>query len=81
VSRGDIPALIVPQNASKIQGLERWKPGFIDYLFLPFHTSSTVGPTDTLVLQKRAKIAMVCQVTISRIVLIVPAARAIGILR
>lgn len=75
------PVLIFPQNATKITGYEGWTPGFIDYLFLSFHTSSTVGPTDTLVLSKRAKITMICQVTISLIVLIVLAARAIGILR
>ncbi len=75
------PVLVFPQNATKITGYERWKPGFIDYLFLSFHTSSTVGPTDTLVLSKPAKITMICQVTISLIVLIVLAARAIGILR
>ena len=75
------PVLVFPQNATKITGYEDWKPGFIDYLFLSFHTSSTVGPTDTLVLSKRAKVTMICQVTISLIVLIVLAARAIGILR
>ncbi len=75
------PVLIFPQNATKITGYECWKPGFIDYLFLSFHTSSTVGPTDTLVISKYAKITMICQVTISLIVLIVLAARAIGILR
>lgn len=75
------PVLVFPQNATKMTGYETWKPGFIDYLFLSFHTSSTVGPTDTLVLSKCAKITMICQVTISLIVLIVLAARAIGILR
>ncbi len=79
--KGITPVLIFPQNATKITGYEGWTPGFIDYLFLSFHTSSTVGPTDTLVLSKRAKITMICQVTISLIVLIVLAARAIGILR
>ncbi len=57
------------------------EPEFIDYPFLYFHTPSTVGPTDTLVLPKRAKITMICQVTISLIVHIVLVARAIGILR
>ena len=79
--KGITPVLIFPQNATKITGYEGWTPGFIDYLFLSFHTSSTVGPTDTLVLSKRAKITMICQVTISLIVLIVLAARSIGILR
>jgi hypothetical protein len=75
------PVLLFPQNANTITGYENWKPRFIDYVFLSFHTSSTVGPTDTIVLSKGAKITMICQVSISLIVLIVLAARAIGMLR
>jgi len=74
------PAIIFPLMERKIPGYENWKPGFIDYLYLSFHTSSTVGPTDTLILSKRAKITTMFQVLISLIVLIVVAARAIGIL-
>jgi hypothetical protein len=75
------PAIVFPLMERKISGYEHWKPGFIDYLFLSFHTSSTVGPTDTLILSKRAKITTMFQVLISLIVLIVVAARAIGILQ
>ena len=75
------PVLVFPQNAVAYPGYEAWTPGFIDYLFLSFHTSSTVGPTDTLVLAKRTKIAMICQVSFSLVMLVVLAARAIGILR
>ncbi|MFA4876853.1 MAG: hypothetical protein WC586_05530 [Methanoregula sp.] len=75
------PVLVFPQNATSYPGYEEWTPGFVDYLFLSFHTSSTVGPTDTLVLDRKAKVAMICQVTVSLIVLVVLAARAIGILR
>jgi len=75
------PVLVFPQHANSYPGYEGWTPGFIDYLFLSFHTSSTVGPTDTLVLSRTAKLAMICQVTVSLIVLVVLAARAIGILR
>ncbi|WP_321507436.1 hypothetical protein [uncultured Methanoregula sp.] len=75
------PVLVFPQNAASYSGYEGWTPGLVDYLFLSFHTSSTVGPTDTLVLSKNAKVAMICQVTVSLIVLVVLAARAIGILR
>ena len=75
------PVLVFPQHANSYPGYEGWTPGFVDYLFLSFHTSSTVGPTDTLVLSQKAKLAMICQVTISLIVLVVLAARAIGILR
>lgn len=75
------PVLVFPQHAASYPGYESWTPGFIDYLFLSFHTSSTVGPTDTLVLSRTAKLTMICQVTVSLIVLVVLAARAIGILR
>jgi len=75
------PAIVFPLREKKISGYENWKPGFIDYLFLSFHSSSTMGPTDTLILSKRVKITMMFQVSISLIVLIVVAARAIGILR
>jgi len=75
------PAILFPLRERKISGYENWKPGFIDYLFLSFHSSSTMGPTDTLILSKRVKITMMFQVSISLIVLIVVAARAIGILR
>jgi hypothetical protein len=79
--RSCTPVLVFPQHATSYPGYEGWTPGFIDYLFLSFHTSSTVGPTDTVVLSRTAKLAMICQVTISLIVLVVLAARAIGILR
>ena len=75
------PVLVFPQHATSYPGYEGWTPKFIDYLFLSFHTSSTVGPTDTLVLSRAAKFAMICQVTVCLIVLVVLAARAIGILR
>jgi hypothetical protein len=75
------PVLVFPQNATKIPGYENWKPGFIDYLYVSFHISSQLGPTDTLVLSDRAKVVMISQVSISLIVLIVLAARAIGILQ
>jgi hypothetical protein len=82
-SSGEVvpPAIVFPLKEREISGYENWKPGFIDYLFLSFHTSSTVGPTDTLILSKHAKITLMFQASISLIVLIVVAARAIGILR
>ena len=73
--------LVFPQNATTFPGYENWKPGFVDYLFLSFNTSATFGPTDTLILSPRAKCMMICQVALSLIVLIVLAARAVGILR
>lgn len=73
-------SLIFPQNENAYSGYEDWHPSLVDFLFLSFNTSSTLGPTDVLILSHRAKILMMCQVTVSIIILIVLAARAIGIL-
>lgn len=72
--------LVFPQNETTYPGYDNWKPGFIDYLYLSFNTSSTFGPTETLVLSPLAKCTMIFQVSLSLIVLIVLAARAVGIL-
>ncbi len=70
--------LVFPQNVDTYPGYDDWIPGFIDYLFLAFHTSNAVGPTEVYLLSHKAKICMICQVTISLIVLVVRATRAIG---
>lgn len=57
-----------------------WAPGFIDYLFLAFNTSTAFSPTDTLVLSRRAKVLMMSQSLISLVVIAVIAARAINTL-
>jgi len=57
-----------------------WAPGFRDYLFLSFTTSSTFGPTDTPVLSGRAKILTVIQSVLSLVVVIVLVAWAVGTL-
>jgi hypothetical protein len=38
-----------------------WCPGFVDYLFLAFNTSTAFSPTDTMVLSRRAKSLMMLQ--------------------
>lgn len=76
----NFPAMIFPQNESDFAGYEKWHPTLIDFLFLSFNTSSTLGPTDVIILAHRAKLLMMSQVTVSIIILIVLAARAIGIL-
>ncbi|MFZ0004636.1 MAG: hypothetical protein WCC86_07780 [Methanoregula sp.] len=76
-----VPVLIFPHNANEIQGYENWKPGFIDYFYLSSLISSSIGPSDTVVISKRAKVMIICQVTISLVVLIVLASRAISIIQ
>ena len=57
-----------------------WRPGFIDYLFLAFTTSTAFSPTDTPVLSQWAKVLMMLQATIAFSTVTVLIARAINIL-
>ena len=59
---------------------EPWRPGFVDYLFLAFNTSTAFSPTDSPVLSRWAKVAMMVQATLSLGTLALLAARAINIL-
>ena len=57
-----------------------WSPGFVDYLFLAFNTSTAFSPTDSPVLSRWAKVAMMVQSSISLTTLALLAARAVNIL-
>jgi hypothetical protein len=57
-----------------------WRPGFMDYLFVAFNTSTAFSPTDVPVLSRWAKALMMTQSTISLGTLAILAARAINIL-
>jgi Protein of unknown function (DUF1345) len=57
-----------------------WNPGFIDYLFLAFNTSTAFSPTDAPVLSRWAKAMMMVQATISFTTVALLAARAVNIL-
>jgi hypothetical protein len=57
-----------------------WSPGFVDYLFLAFNTSTAFSPTDSPVLSRWAKVLMMIQSSISLITLALLAARAVNIL-
>ena len=57
-----------------------WRPGFVDYLFLAFNTSTAFSPTDVPVLSRWAKGLMMVQSCVSLGTLAILAARAINIL-
>jgi hypothetical protein len=61
-------------------GWKYWRPGFIDYLFVAFNTSTAFSPTDVPVLSGWAKAIMMIQSAISLSTLAILAARAINIL-
>jgi len=70
-------AFLFPQMT---QGDRDWMPGFIDYLFLAFNTSTAFSPTDVPVLSRWAKGMMMVQSTISFTTVALLAARAVNIL-
>ncbi len=59
---------------------ERWRPGFLDYLFVAFNTSTAFSPTDTPVLTRRMKALSMLQSLLSLVTLATLAARAINII-
>ncbi len=61
-------------------GEDTWSPGFIDYLFLAFNTSTAFSPTDVPVLSRWAKVLMIVQSLISLATVVLLAARAVNIL-
>jgi hypothetical protein len=68
------------QPSISTEAQRNWHPGFVDYLFLAFNTSTAFSPTDVPVLSRWAKLLMMVQATIALVVVIVLAARAINIL-
>jgi branched-subunit amino acid transport protein len=57
-----------------------WSPGFVDYLFLAFNTSTAFSPTDVPVLSRWAKLLMMVQSIISLATIALLAGRAVNIL-
>ena len=69
------PQMVVPGKHSR-----NWSPGFVDYLFLAFNTSTAFSPTDVPVLSRWAKLMMMVQASISLMTVALIAARAVNIL-
>jgi hypothetical protein len=74
------PQLTLDRQARRDMGEECWSPGFVDYLFLAFNTSTAFSPTDCPVLSQWAKLMMMVQALISFATVALLAARAVNIL-
>lgn len=74
------PQMTMTTEQLEAMGQENWKPGFIDYVFLAFNSSTALSPADTPVLTRWAKSLMMIQAVISFTVIILLAARAVNIL-
>lgn len=65
---------------SQLPSLAKWRPTFVDYVYLSSTNSTAFSPTDTLPLSRRAKMLMLLQSFVSLIVIALVAARAVNIL-
>jgi hypothetical protein len=74
------PQMTLDKQAKRTMGERCWSPGFIDYLFLAFNTSTAFSPTDTPVLSPWAKVMVMVQSFISFTTVALLAARAVNIL-
>jgi hypothetical protein len=74
------PQMVLDQQAKREMGEQCWSPGFVDYLFLAFNTSTAFSPTDSPVLSRWAKLLMMVQALISFATVALLAARAVNIL-
>jgi hypothetical protein len=74
------PQMTLTEELRAQLGQHPWNPGFVDYLFLAFNTSTAFSPTDVPVLSRWAKVMMMVQSTISLASVALLAARAVNIL-
>jgi hypothetical protein len=74
------PQMTLDEQGKREMGEQCWSPGFVDYLFLAFNTSTAFSPTDCPVLSTWAKLLMMVQALISLTTVALLAARAVNIL-
>ncbi len=68
------------EGVASIASETSWRPGFVDYLFVSFNTSTAFSPTDVPVLSRWAKLASMLQSLISLVTVVLLAARAVNML-
>lgn len=74
------PQMTLDPDTRRDMDEERWSPGFVDYLFIAFNSSTAFSPTDCPVLSRWAKVMMMTQSLISFTTVVLLAARAVNIL-
>jgi hypothetical protein len=74
------PQMQVPHDERPEFACVRWRPRFIDYLFVAFTQSSTFGPTDAPLLARWAKVLAMIQIFISLCIVVLLISAAVGAL-
>ena len=74
------PQMQIEKSERERFGVERWRPGFVDYLFISFTQSSTFGPNDAPLMARWVKLLAIVQIFISLSIVILLISRAVGVL-
>jgi len=74
------PQMQVPRDERQQFECTKWRPRFVDYLFVAFTQSSTFGPTDAPLLARWAKVLTMIQILISLSIVVLLISRAVGVL-
>jgi hypothetical protein len=74
------PQMQVPHDERAQFECARWRPHFVDYLFVAFTQSSTFGPTDAPLLARWAKVLAMIQIFISLGIVVLLISGAVGAL-
>jgi hypothetical protein len=74
------PQMQIPHDERAQFECVRWRPRFIDYLFVAFTQSSTFGPTDAPLLARWAKALVMIQILISLTIVVLLVSQAVGVL-
>jgi hypothetical protein len=75
------PDFLFPQMQSPEVAPAHWAPHFVDYAYLSFTNATAFSPTDVMPLTRWAKLTMMLQSAVSRVVVALVVARAVNILR
>lgn len=74
------PQMQIPHDERGQFECVRWRPRFVDYLFVAFTQSSTFGPTDSPLLARWAKVMAMIQILISLTIVVLLISQAVGVL-
>ena len=74
------PQMQIPHDERGQFECARWRPRFVDYLFVAFTQSSTFGPTDSPLLARWAKVMAMVQILISLTIVVLLISQAVGVL-
>jgi hypothetical protein len=74
------PQMQIPHDERGQFACARWRPRFVDYLFVAFTQSSTFGPTDSPLLARWTKILAMVQILISLTIVVLLISQAVGVL-